>query len=149
MSDFLRLLLFNTGAIASFGEAAGTSDRFTTTALGLPQPQLLPSRGSGIATTELQASYTVANFPKWDELLMTTIAHELVHQLIDKRNTGAFNEGEHTTDANGVGGPEDADDLACLMSDKPARQGYELATVKFFPVVLRELSVKLGEWVVE
>jgi hypothetical protein len=113
------------------GDAISFGRRMTAI---LPEEERIKTRGSIIATTDIHIFEPASDKPKRDELLMGTIAHELTHQLIDKRD-GAFDDEEHTSNSNGVGGAGDAEDETCLMYRFSLRPNRELETVRFFPVV--------------
>ncbi len=79
------------------------------------------------------------------EHFMTTVAHEITHNLIVKTD-GVFNMDEHTDDADEDGNTfNDADDEKCLMYHIPRPANAELNTVRFFPAVQRLMKIRSNE----
>ncbi len=103
----------------------------------------LAERGTMLAVSDMKTAQVAPLDPaRFDERLMTATAHEITHMLSDKTDFGAFDGGEHTSDANGIGGPDDAEDQTDIMYYGRVRGRMEIATIKFFPVVQAELKVR-------
>ncbi|MBY0460429.1 MAG: hypothetical protein K2V38_24195 [Gemmataceae bacterium] len=85
------------------------------------------------------------NPAKFDEHLMTAVAHEVTHLLFEKTDAGAFDKNERTKDANQNGVADEAEDQTCLMYNGTGRPNSEVATVRFFPVVQTELHVRKNQ----
>ena len=140
-TDFLHMLFVDDiGVVLNdlLGGAASTNNTVRD----------LLERGSVLAVTNLknnQAGWGL-NAAKFDELLMTAVAHEITH-LLFQRTDGPFNGGEHTIDPNENGIViNDVEDKTCLMyQGTPTRGRSELATAKFFKVLQKELKVKSNE----
>ena len=107
----------------------------------------LDERGSMIAVSDMNSvvAQKGLNAAKFDEFLATTVAHEITHLLFERTNVGAFNDEEHTTNANGDANVEDAQDQTCLMYGDTTRSNCELASVRFFTVVQAELKVRKNQ----
>ena len=142
----LHLLLINEGVNAADIDAGG-SGAWAGTYFG----PSLARRGSVVGTTDVHNAYPAATFTKRDEIIATTIAHELTHLLLKIAGQPdipfGFDSREHTKDANDDGNLRDAEDKTCLMYDdsQNAVKSTELATVKFFPLVQAHLSVRTNE----
>ena len=145
-SDFLHLLLINEGVNAADIDAGGPG-AWAGTYFG----PTLARRGAVVGTTDVHNAYPAATFTKRDEIIATTIAHELTHLLLKIAGQPdipfGFDSREHTKDANDDGNLRDAEDKTCLMyyDSQNAVKSNELATVKFFPLVQAHLSVRTNE----
>jgi hypothetical protein len=144
-SDFLHLLLVDHGLVQNRIPPAVSWGRQK-----IGSPTDIDKRGSILATTDMDKSFPNTNYPKRDELLMTTVAHELVHQLIDVYEGAVFNDVEHTSNSNTNDPAHSDDDKTCIMyeaapGEAPSAANEELATIKFFPVVQAELSTRTSE----
>jgi len=112
----------------------------------------LNNRGTMIGMTDMHNYMTSPqgkagglNLGRFHEFVSTTVAHELTHFLFERKNVGAFNGGEHTTNANGNQTVRDANDQTCILYDGTTWPNVELATVQFFPVVQQELKVRRNQ----
>ena len=138
ISDFIHLLVIDEGVSTAFNDpntAAVTADRATTKFKQLVGMAALKMRGSVVGPTDVYKVGTLANYPKKDEFVMTTIVHELIHQLIDTVNAGGFDADEHTNEG-----------AADIMDGATRRKSTELLTVKFTTTVQKVLYTKTGEW---
>jgi len=140
MPHFLHLLVIDEGIRDAKGNgvAGFTTTQGTNTILNQKGQEALKQRGSAVGTTDTDKAGTVTKYPKRYDLLVTTIAHELTHQLVLKEDVDGFDSREHTTE-------DDADILDATSRTKSA----ELATVKFTATVQKQLIVRTGEWVKE
>jgi hypothetical protein len=150
-SDFIHFL---------FVDENGQSAKGETGAITNDSSLLYDRRGSMIAVTDMHAAQTGTdlNPAKFDEFLMTTVAHEVVHQLIDPlkdkvlkkqyQDAGKplpFDDEEHTVDSNQNGIKNELEDQSCLLydtTDKKFRASSELASVRFFPIVQSQLKIR-------
>ncbi len=123
------LLFYDEGNITAFGSNAG--------AYGATPAPVPIQRGIVFATTETDARYPAANYPKKDEAFSIVIAHEVTHLLIPDGTGGAFNGNEHIVAPNA--------DATELMYEPRSRANRELATVKVFHVVQTVLKTKTSE----
>jgi hypothetical protein len=141
-SDFLHLLLIDQGVLAATTNVPGI---LPVPALTIQGAAPVQERGSILATTDVDQEMPAARFPKRVEVFATTVAHELTHLLLKPVGVAGFDAEEHTKNANGNGTDGDADDRACLMYFDLAIESLELDTVKFFPLVQRELRISTSE----
>jgi hypothetical protein len=111
-------------------------------------------RGSYVAVNRMRDTYDAGvkanafNANKYDEYFGITVAHELTHMIGAKGGTPGFDAGGHTVDpnengvVNQVGQPlADAGDLPCIMIANSGKENREFATVRYFNVVKRALTV--------
>ncbi len=143
-TDFMHMLFVDDIGIALNNALGGAASTFGTV-------RDLLERGAVLAVTNLRGNQARWGLDgaKFNELLMTTVAHEITH-LLYERHDGPFDAVEHTKDPNEDGiVVDDAEDKTCLMyKGVPTRGRTELANVKFFKVVQRELKVKSNQTLV-
>ena len=99
LQEFVHLMF--TGTVAQYNSTLGfTVEHITTVAV-------TNGRGSFVFPNQISAVAPAADFLDW---LATVTAHELGHTLIDIRDQGGFDDGEHETNpdlADGLEGPAD------------------------------------------
>lgn len=123
-----------------------------------PSSPDLAQRGSYLSVPAIKAMYNTGtmggdlNANKYDDFFAIVIAHEITHLLGAKAGTPGFNDGGHTTDPNennvvNVDNTTDRDleDRYCLMYKLSRKENRELATVRFFNLVKKQLRVATND----